>query len=92
MPSFREKLKAKGHWIGDDGSRHWNATQAGLEVLANGEVTQRIHDQTTASAPHAPRPQASAGERLQELETLRASGVITDAEYTAKRQRIIEEP
>jgi hypothetical protein len=28
---------------------------------------------------------------LQELETLRATGAITDAEYTAKRQQIISE-
>jgi hypothetical protein len=28
---------------------------------------------------------------LQELETLRATGAITDSEYAAKRQRIIAE-
>jgi hypothetical protein len=27
--------------------------------------------------------------RLQQLETMRASGAISDAEYTAKRQQII---
>ena len=29
--------------------------------------------------------------RLQELETLRAMGTISDSEYTAKRQQIISE-
>ena len=35
-----------------------------------------------ASSP----PAASASQRLQELDTLRASGTISDTEYTAKRQ------
>jgi hypothetical protein len=30
-------------------------------------------------------------QRLQELETLRATGVISNAEYTAKRAQIIDE-
>jgi hypothetical protein len=35
-------------------------------------------------------PQAqSIAARLQDLETLRAAGAISDAEYTAKRQQII---
>jgi hypothetical protein len=36
-------------------------------------------------------PQPSAVQRLQELETLRATGAITESEYAAKRQRIIAE-
>lgn len=39
--------------------------------------------------PVAPAPSTAA--RLQELETLRATGAITEAEYTAKRQQIIAE-
>ncbi len=38
-----------------------------------------------------PPPQPSAAQRLQELETLRATGAITESEYAAKRQRIIAE-
>lgn len=34
-------------------------------------------------------PEPSASQRLQELETLRATGAISDDEYTAKRQQII---
>jgi hypothetical protein len=36
-------------------------------------------------------PPPSAAQRLQELETLRATGAITEFEYAAKRQRIIAE-
>jgi hypothetical protein len=39
--------------------------------------------------PRAPEP--STSQRLQELETLRATGTITDAEYDTKRQQIISE-
>jgi hypothetical protein len=40
-----------------------------------------------ASAPLAP----SVAQRLQELDTLRASGAISDMEYSAKRQRIVSD-
>jgi hypothetical protein len=36
-----------------------------------------------------PPPAPSAAQRLQELETLRATGAITESEYAAKRQRVI---
>lgn len=36
-------------------------------------------------------PPPSIAQRLQELETLRATGAISDTEYTAKRQKIISE-
>ncbi|GAT11075.1 SHOCT domain-containing protein [Mycolicibacterium novocastrense] len=42
----------------------------------------------TAAASIAP-PQPSTAQRLQELETLRAMGSISNDEYTAKRQQII---
>jgi DivIVA domain-containing protein len=38
-----------------------------------------------------PPPQLSTEERLQQLEGLRATGVISDAEYAAKREQIISE-
>lgn len=38
-----------------------------------------------------PVPEPSTAQRLQELETLRATGAISDDEYTAKRQQIIAE-
>ena len=43
-------------------------------------------------APPMPAlPEPSTAQRLQELETLRATGTISDAEYAAKRQQIISE-
>lgn len=52
---------------------------------------------TPAAAPMAAAPPVitppapSIAQRLQELETLRASGAISDAEYTTKRQQIISQ-
>ena len=54
----------------------------------------------TAPAPAAPptghpafmaRPEPSTAQRLQELETLRATGVISEDEYNTKRQQILAE-
>ena len=36
-------------------------------------------------------PEPSASQRLQELETLRATGAVSEEEYTAKRQQIISD-
>jgi hypothetical protein len=47
---------------------------------------------TTPPAPsYMSAPEPSTSRRLQELETLRATGAISDAEYTTKRQQIISE-
>jgi Short C-terminal domain len=47
---------------------------------------------TAATAPsYMAAPEPSVAQRLQELETLRATGAISDDEYTAKRQQIISE-
>ncbi|OBA72452.1 hypothetical protein A5641_08520 [Mycobacterium sp. 1554424.7] len=42
-------------------------------------------------APAAAPPQPSIAQRLQELETLRASGALTDQEYNSRRAQIISE-
>ena len=44
-----------------------------------------------AAEPVAVPPRRSAAERLQELETLRATGALTDEEYTSRRAQIIAE-
>jgi len=44
-----------------------------------------------AAAPYFPPAEPTTGQRLQQLETLRATGSITDAEYSTKRQQIISE-
>ena len=42
-----------------------------------------------APPPMPAPPEPSTSQRLQELETLRATGAISDAEYTSKRQQIL---
>jgi hypothetical protein len=83
--------------ISDDGTRFWSATGLGLAALAEGDCTQRIENRTGA-APAPPvasavvtPPRQSIAQRLQELETLRATGAISEAEYAAKREQIIDE-
>jgi len=44
-----------------------------------------------AAAPSFTPPQPSISQRLQELETLRATGAVTEEEYKAKRTQIISE-
>ncbi len=44
-----------------------------------------------AAPPVVPQPAPSTAQRLQEIETLRAMGTISEAEYTAKRAQIIAE-
>jgi hypothetical protein len=42
-----------------------------------------------APAAPPPPPELTTAQRLQELETLRATGAISDDEYNAKRQQIL---
>jgi len=44
-----------------------------------------------ASYAPAPSPEPTTAQRLQELETLRATGAISDDEYNAKRQQILSD-
>jgi hypothetical protein len=72
-----------------------------IDLRANPAVRQQVQAvirsataRQTPAAPAAPSmapPAPSTAQRLQELETLRATGAITDDEYTAKRQQIIAE-
>jgi Short C-terminal domain len=57
----------------------------------SGGTIHHWHQNTGVQAPPpaSPPPAASVSQRLQELDTLHASGAISDTEYTAKRQRII---
>jgi hypothetical protein len=56
----------------------------------SGGTIQSWHYHSGAQTPPAsPSPVASAPQRLQELEGMRATGAISDAEYAAKRQQII---
>ncbi|GAA2568096.1 SHOCT domain-containing protein [Mycolicibacterium diernhoferi] len=66
--------------------------------VARGQVQAVVRRAAAQWAQHAPPPAAvhlpptsevSTARRLQELETLRATGAISQDEYTAKRQQII---
>jgi hypothetical protein len=52
---------------------------------------QRLQDLLAQQTPTPAAPAPSTAARLQELETLRAMGVITDDEYAHKRRQIIAE-
>jgi hypothetical protein len=56
-----------------------------IDIRSNPAVRQQVMDVVRRAA--APTP--STAQRLQELETLRATRTISEAEYTAKRQQII---
>lgn len=60
-----------------------------MNVVRRAAATPAPPQSEPSYRPVAPEPTTAA--RLQELETLRATGVITEAEYTAKRQQIIAE-
>ena len=82
-------------WVGRELAVRLDLTdRRGLRVAVDW-----IMSPPTRRAPAAPLPPVTSGvvmppqesiaRRLQELETLRATGAISDVEYTAKRERII---
>lgn len=77
-------LKANNFGLNADIRSNPAARQQVLAVLRRFE-----EEQAAAAAPAA--PQSSAGERLQNLETLRTSGTLTEEEYHSKRAQIISE-
>ncbi|OBK29213.1 hypothetical protein A5634_18670 [Mycobacterium asiaticum] len=69
-----------------------------VDVRANPGLRQQIHavvrrtvEQHAGMGDVPVAPQASIGDRLQELESLRASGVLNDDEYANRRAQIIAE-
>jgi hypothetical protein len=65
------------------------ATQRVIDALG-AEVVQ-VQGASPAAPPASAPPQPSIAQRLQELETLRATGVISEAEYARKREQIVSE-
>src|SRR6478736_893410 len=67
--------------------------------VVRGAAAQQSQASAPVAAPPPPQyappqyaaapPQPSVSQRLQELETLRATGTISESEYTAKRQEIL---
>lgn len=87
-------LKANG--IGMNGMvdlRNNPAARAQVQAVVRRAASQQAPPpvQPAAADVPPPVPEPSTAQRLQELETLRATGVISDDEYTAKRQQIIAE-
>ena len=74
----------KSHGIGFDGM---------IDLRSNPAARQQVQAVVRRAAvqvpPAAPAAEPTAAQRLQQLETLHATGAITDAEYAAKRQEII---
>jgi hypothetical protein len=70
--------------------RHNPAARAQVQAVVRRAAAQRPPQPPPAPAfVPPPIPEPSTAQRLQQLETLRATGVISDEEYTAKRQQII---
>jgi len=66
------------------------ARQQVQSIVRRAAAQQAVPPPVPAAASYSAGPaEATTAQRLQELETLRATGSITDAEYTAKRQQII---
>jgi pyruvate/2-oxoglutarate dehydrogenase complex dihydrolipoamide acyltransferase (E2) component len=71
------------------------ARQQVQAVVRRAAAAQASAAPASASAPGAPQqfaptpPEPSTSQRLQELETLRATGAVSDEEYTAKRAQIL---
>lgn len=88
----------KAHGIGIDNMIDLRANPAAREqvqaVVRRAAAQQAPQAPAPAAAPAAPfmaPPEPSTAQRLQELETLRATGAVTEDEYAAKRQQIIAE-
>jgi hypothetical protein len=62
-----------------------------MAVVRRAAAQQDAPAAPTGAPPVAAPPQRSVAQRLQELETLRAMGTVSDDEYTAKRQQILSE-
>lgn len=62
-----------------------------MDVVRRATAAERTPAPAAPAPPVAPQPAPSTAQRLQEIETLRAMGTISEAEYTAKRAQIIAE-
>lgn len=90
-------LKANGvPMTGDIDIRSNPAVRQQVMDVVRRAAAQQVPPAAAPAAPYVPPPmpagpEPSTAQRLQELETLRAMGTITDDEYAAKRRQIIAE-
>ncbi|BDB40559.1 MULTISPECIES: SHOCT domain-containing protein [Mycobacterium] len=62
-----------------------------VDVRSNPALRQQIQGVVRRAAQSQAAPQSSVADRLQELDSLRASGAVNDQEYASKRAQIISE-
>ena len=67
------------------------ARQQVQAIVRQAAAQQAVPPPVPAGASYGPPEEPTPSQRLQQLETLRATGSITEAEYTAKRREIISE-
>ena len=67
------------------------ARQQVQTIVRHAAAQQAVPPPVPAAAPHVPPAEPTTSERLERLDTLRATGSISEAEYAAKRQQIIAE-
>lgn len=67
------------------------ARQQVQAIVRQAAAQQAVPPPVTAGSAYGPPEEPTLSQRLQQLETLRATGSITEAEYTAKRREIISE-
>ena len=73
------------------------AARAQVQAVVRRAAAQQAPADPARRAPARRRPLSTAppepttSQRLQELETLRATGAISDDEYNAKRQQILSD-
>lgn len=84
----------KAHGIGMDSMidlRSNPGARQQVQAIVRRAAAHHVVPPPVPAAPSyaAPLPEPTIAQRLQELETLRATGSITDDEYAAKRQQII---
>ena len=84
----------KANGIGMDSMIDLRANPAARQkvqaIVRHAAAQQSVPPPVPAGGGYAPPPaEPTTAQRLQELETLRATGSITDDEYAAKRQQII---
>jgi hypothetical protein len=96
---IREALQVLEHaelvylTIRTDSADNWRATSLGLADLASGKdaVRHRISQRSGSAPAPVTQPRQSTAARLGEVEALRAAGAISETEYAAKREQIINE-
>ncbi|MGB7509343.1 MAG: SHOCT domain-containing protein, partial [Mycobacterium sp.] len=67
------------------------ARQQVQTIVRHAAAQQAAPPPVPAAASYVPPTEPTISERLQRLDTLRATGSISETEYTAKRQEIISE-